>query len=168
MKVDCDAFVSRGALVRTARAPCCCAVHSLPICITSSYTQQGTIRTPSFSVTASHAKQNMRTGRVRKRTRSAKLRGFCRSNDDYYVMNSGLVVMDTSLPQLTLNPYDDVKSGPVPLPRRLRWRAQFVQSTRRASHPPQKSRIFFCHPSTSISFKNCKVYEFFSKCSYTL
>merc|ERR1719331_2898509 len=39
--------------------------------------------------------------------------GALSSNDDYYVMNSGLVVMDTSLPQLTLNPYDDVKSGPV-------------------------------------------------------
>ena len=43
-----------------------------------------------------------------------KSRYFYRSNDDYYVMNSGLVLMDTSLPQLVINPYDDVKSGPVP------------------------------------------------------
>ena len=39
--------------------------------------------------------------------------GALSSNDDYYVMNSGLVLMDTSLPQLVINPYDDVKSGPV-------------------------------------------------------
>jgi len=39
--------------------------------------------------------------------------GAVSSGDDYYVMNSGLVVMDTSLPLLTLNPYDDVKSGPL-------------------------------------------------------
>jgi len=39
--------------------------------------------------------------------------GALSSNDDFYVMNSGLVVLDTSLPQLTLNPYDDIKNGPL-------------------------------------------------------
>lgn len=39
--------------------------------------------------------------------------GAVSSGDDFYVMNSGLVVLDTSLPLLTLNPYDDAKSGPL-------------------------------------------------------
>merc|ERR1719460_12968 len=39
--------------------------------------------------------------------------GALSSNHDFYVMNSGLVVLDTSLPQLTLNPYDDIKNGPL-------------------------------------------------------
>merc|ERR1719253_852285 len=39
--------------------------------------------------------------------------GALSSNDDFYVMNSGLVVVDTSLPQLVLTPYDDVTNGPL-------------------------------------------------------
>merc|ERR1719301_93719 len=39
--------------------------------------------------------------------------GALSSNDDFYALSSGLVVLDTSLPQLVLNPYDDIKFGPL-------------------------------------------------------